>query len=154
MKINVKRIPPDGETLRGTDPASIMELEEPDTRFEHDVEYELVAQMQDSALLVTGRLSTPATLQCSRCLRVFDLPLRVEQFVFHQELHGEDFVDLTADMREDIILALPQRALCAEDCRGLCPHCGKDLNKGPCRCRPSEGNLRWRALDNLNLKLK
>jgi uncharacterized protein len=154
MKINVKRIPPDGETLRGTDPASIMELEEPDTRFEHDVEYELVAQMQDSALLVTGRLSTPATLQCSRCLRVFDLPLRVEQFVFHQELHGEDFVDLTANMREDIILVLPQRALCAEDCRGLCPHCGKDLNKGPCRCRPSEGNLRWRALDNLNLKLK
>jgi uncharacterized protein len=39
-------------------------------------------------------------------------------------------VDLTANMREDIILELPQRALCAEDCKGLCPHCGKDLNKG------------------------
>ena len=154
MKINIKRIPPDGEALRGSDPASIMELEEPDTRFEHEVAYDLVAQMQGSALLVTGRLSTPATLQCSRCLRVFDLPLCVEQFVFHQELQGEDFVDLTANMREDIILALPQRALCAEDCRGLCPHCGKDLNKGPCRCKPSEGNLRWHALDNLNLKLK
>lgn len=154
MKINIKRIPPDGEALRGSDPASIMELEEPDTRFEHEVAYDLVAQLQGSALLVTGRLSTPATLQCSRCLRVFDLPLCVEQFVFHQELQGEDFVDLTANMREDIILALPQRALCAEDCRGLCPHCGKDLNKGPCRCKPSEGNLRWHALDNLNLKLK
>ena len=85
---------------------------------------------------------------------MFDLPLRVEQFVFHQELRGEDFVDLTANMREDIILELPQRVLCAEDCKGLCPHCGKDLNKGPCRCQPSEGNLRWHALDNLNLNLK
>ena len=154
MIINVKRIPPDGETLSGSDPSSIMDLEEPDTRFEHDVEYELLAQLQGNALLVTGQLRTPATLRCSRCLRVFDLPLRVDQFVFHQELHGEDFVDLTAHMREDIILELPQRALCAEGCKGLCPHCGKDLNKGSCRCKPSEGDLRWHALDNLKLKLK
>jgi len=154
MKINVKRIREDGETLRGSDPFSIMELDEPDTRFEHDVEYDLLAQVQGNALLVTGTLSTPATLRCSRCLRVFDLPLKVEQFAFHQELHGEDFVDLTANMREDIILELPQRALCAEGCKGLCPHCGKDLNKGPCRCKPSEADLRWHALDNLNIKLK
>jgi uncharacterized protein len=154
MIINVKRIPPDGETLSGSDPSSIMDLEEPDTRFEHDVAYELLAQIQGNALLVTGWLSTPATLRCSRCLQVFDLPLRVDQFVFHQELQGEDFVDLTANMREDIILELPQRALCAEDCKGLCPHCGKELNKGSCRCKPSEGDLRWHALDNLKLKLK
>jgi uncharacterized protein len=154
MKINVKRIPEDGETLRGTDPSSIMELDEPDARFEHDVEYDLLAQLQGDALLVTGRISTPATLRCSRCLRAFELPLKVEQFAFHQELKGEDFVDLTANMREDIILELPQRALCSEGCRGLCPHCGKDLNKGLCRCKPSAGDLRWHALDNLNLKLK
>lgn len=154
MKINVKRIPPDGETLSGTDPSSIMELEEPDTRFEHDVKYELLAQIQGNALLVTGRLSTPATLRCSRCLQVFELTVNVDQFVFHQELQGEDFVDLTANMREDIILELPQRALCAEGCKGLCPHCGKDLNKGSCRCKPSEGDLRWHALDNLKLKSK
>jgi len=154
MIINVKRIPPDGETLSGSDPSSIMDLEEPDTRFEHEVTYELLAQLQGNALLVTGRLSTPATLRCSRCLQVFDLPVRVGQFVFHHELQGEDFVDLTANMREDIILELPQRALCAEDCKGLCPHCGKDLNKGSCRCKPSEGDLRWHALDNLKLKLK
>ena len=122
MKINVKRIPEDGETLRGTDPSSIMELDEPDARFEHDVEYDLLAQLQGNALLVTGRISTPATLRCSRCLRVFELPLKVEQFAFHQELKGEDFVDLTANMREDIILELPQRALCTEGCRGLCLH--------------------------------
>jgi len=152
MKINVKRIPPEGETLKGTDSASIMDLNETDVRFGHEIEYELNAQIQGNALLVTGRLSTPATLRCSRCLRVFDQPLSVEQFVFHQELHGEDFVDLTSNIREDIILELPQRALCAEDCKGLCPHCGKDLNKGPCRCKQPEGDLRWHALDNLKLK--
>ena len=154
MKINVKCIPEDGEALVGTDPPSIMELEEPDTRFEHDVEYDLFAQLQGTAVLVTGKIRTPATLRCSRCLRVFDLSVKVDQFVFHKELAGEDFVDLTANMREDIILELPQRALCTADCKGLCPHCGKDLNKGPCRCQQSGGDLRWHALDNLNLKLK
>jgi uncharacterized protein len=154
MKINIKRIPPDGETLSGTDPASIMDLDEPDLHFEHEVEYQFLAQIHGNALLVTGHVSTPVTLRCSRCVRDFKQPVRVEQFVFHQELHGEDFVDLTASMREDIILELPQRALCAEDCKGLCPHCGKDLNKGSCRCKQSGGDLRWHALDNLDLKLK
>jgi uncharacterized protein len=151
MKINVKRIGPLGETLSGAEPASIMDLEEPDVRFEHEVRYEFFAQVQGNALLVTGRLATPATLRCSRCLRMFELPLEVREFVFHQPLHGEDFVDLTASIREDIILELPQRALCDVDCKGLCPHCGKDLNAGPCECKPSEGDLRWQALDQLNL---
>jgi DUF177 domain-containing protein len=154
MRINVKRIPAEGESLSGSDPASIMDLDEPDVHFGHEVEYQFFAQVQGNALLVTGQVSTPATLRCSRCLRVFDQRLRVEQFVFHQELHGEDFVDLTPSIREDIILGLPQRALCAETCKGLCPRCGKDLNKGPCRCKQSEGDLRWHALDNLNLELK
>ena len=154
MRINVKRIPPDGEALSGTDPALIMDLDDPDVQFEHEVEYDFLAQIQGNALLVTGHLRTPATLRCSRCLRVFERPLGVKQFVFHCELHGDDFVDLTAQMREDIILELPQRALCVEDCKGLCPRCGKDLNQGPCRCKQSGGDLRWHALDNLDVELK
>jgi len=151
MRINVKRIPPGGETLQGREPASIMDLEEPDIHFEHDVEYDFLAQVQGNALLVTGTLQTPATLRCSRCLRVFELPLRVGAFVFHQELHGEDFVDLTANIREDIILELPQRALCEVNCKGLCPNCGQDLNQGPCRCKRAQSDLRWRALDKIEL---
>ncbi len=152
MKIIVKRIPVEGERFKGSDPATIMDLDERDVRFEHEVEYELLAQVQGNALLVTGSLQTPATLPCSRCLRVFDLPLRVAEFVFHQELHGENYVDLTANIREDIILQLPQRALCSKDCKGWCPVCGKDLNEGACQCEPPRGNLHWHALDQLNLK--
>jgi uncharacterized protein len=152
MKINVKRIPIEGETLRGTEPASIVELDEPDIRFKHDVEYDFHAQVQGDALLVTGTVETPATLRCSRCLTTFELPLRVNQFLFHQQLGAEDFIDLTPNIREDIILELPQRALCEPQCRGLCPTCGKNLNEGACQCEPSRGDLRWHALDQLKLK--
>lgn len=152
MRINVKRIPPEGETLQGSEPGSIMELDEPDVRFQDDVEYDLLAQIQGNALLVTGTVQTPATLRCSRCLKTSRLLVQVGQFVFHHELHGEDFVDLTASIREDIILELPQRALCEADCKGLCPSCGQDLNEGPCRCASSRGDLRWHALDQIKLK--
>jgi DUF177 domain-containing protein len=152
MKINVKRIPEDGEILRGAEPPSIIDLDEPDVHFNREVTYDFLAQIQGNAVLVTGTLKTPAMLRCSRCLVVFEQPLVVGQFVFHQELHGEDFVDLTPNIREDIILELPQRALCQEDCRGLCPQCGKNLNEGSCQCRPKQENLRWHALDQLKLR--
>jgi uncharacterized protein len=152
MKINVKRIPVDGETMLGSEPPAILDLEEPDIRFKHEVGYNLFAQVQGNALLVTGALQTPATLHCSRCLKEFELPLQVSNFVFHAELHGEDFVDLTPNMREDIILELPQRALCKSDCRGLCAVCGQDLNVGACKCEASAGDVRWHALDQIKLK--
>lgn len=152
MKINVKRIPVDGESLSGKEPATIMELDEPDVRFQHEVAYDFFAQVQGNALLVTGKLRVPATLRCSRCVKTFEKVLRVDEFVFHQELGGEDFADLTANIREDIILELPQRALCRADCKGLCAVCGNDLNEGSCQCKPSRGDLRWHALDQIKLK--
>jgi len=152
MKINVKSIPVDGETLEGREPATIMDFDDPEVKFEHDVEYRLQAQVQGQALLVTGKLSTPVTLRCSRCLKTFQWPLCVDEFVVHRELEGEDFVDLTENLREDIILGLPQRALCRQACKGLCPVCGKDLNEGVCRCKPSRGDARWHALDQIKLK--
>ena len=152
MKINVKTIPVAGETLQGREPATIMDFEDPEVRFEHDVEYQVHAQVQGNALLVSGTLTTPVTLRCSRCLKTFQRPIRVKEFVVHRELHGDDFVDLTDNLREDIILELPQRALCQTDCQGLCPVCGKDLNEGECRCKSSQGDLRWHALDQIKLK--
>ena len=152
MIINVKTIPVDGETLEGREPAAIMDFADPEMLFEHEVEYRVQAQIQGNALLVAGTLSTTVSLRCSRCLKKIARPLRVKEFVVHRELLGDDFVDLTDNLREDIILELPQRALCQTDCQGLCPVCGKDLNEGVCRCNPSQGDMRWHALDQVKLK--
>ena len=152
MKVNVKRIPLDGEQLRGTEPPSILEVDNDDIHFTREVEYDFHAQIQNNALLVVGKLRTPVTLRCSRCLKQFEQTVKVGQFVFHQELTGADFVDLTENIREDIILELPQRALCRPDCRGLCVKCGQDLNEKACRCAPAEGDMRWHALDQIKLK--
>jgi uncharacterized protein len=152
MIIMIKRIPPEGENLCGADPAPIMEVDEPDIHFHQDIEYDVHAQIQGHALLVTGKLGTKATLRCGRCLREFDQPLVVDRFVVHQPLQGEDSVDLTPNVREDILLELPQRALCNPQCKGLCPVCGQDLNKKSCECRQTSQDMRWQALDDIQLK--
>jgi uncharacterized protein len=151
MRINVKRIPVEGERLRGSEPGAIVEVADADVAFAAPVEYDLLAQLQGRALLVTGKVWTAATLRCSRCLMAFPHPLTVEPFVAHEELHGEDFVDLTPQIREDILLALPQRALCRPECRGLCPACGENLNERKCHCRVAHEPLHWHALDQLKL---
>ena len=152
MKINIQRIPPEGEALRGAEPGSILDFVDENVKFESEIQYDFFAQIQGRALLVTGKLQTPATLRCGRCLKTFKRPIVVDQFVVHQELAGEDFVDLTDSIREDILLQLPQRALCQENCRGLCVRCGADLNESACQCKAESGDLRWHALDQIKLK--
>jgi uncharacterized protein len=152
VKLNVKRIPVDGEDFAGSEPPSILEVEsDADMAFERPVEYTLHAQLQGRSVLVTGRLATEAMLRCGRCLKPFRRRLTAKEFVFLQELSGEDFVDLTPQMREDILLELPQRAICQPDCKGLCPVCGKNLNEGACGCKVSREDLRWQALNKLKL---
>jgi uncharacterized protein len=58
-------------------------------------------------------------------------------------------VDLNEVVREQLLLAVPERAFCSEDCRGLCPKCGADLNLIDCSCGDDEVDPRWAALSKL-----
>lgn len=58
-------------------------------------------------------------------------------------------IDLSAAIREELILAVPDYVLCREDCAGLCPHCGKDLNEGPHECQSAPTDPRWAELEAL-----
>ena len=81
-------------------------------------------------------------LQCARCLREFSrrFPCVIQE-VFREPEDWEDFltdgmIDVTAIVRHGILLSMEPRYLCREDCKGLCPQCGQDLNQDPCRCEP------------------
>ncbi len=91
------------------------------------------------------RISAELICQCARCLKEFPKQLRMEGAAYlTEELEDEDnedyylivdgAADLTEAARDHIILNFEPRLLCREDCLGLCPKCGKDLNEGPCGC--------------------
>jgi uncharacterized protein len=64
---------------------------------------------------------------------------------------NQERVDLELVAREAILLDLPLAPLCREDCLGLCPTCGSDLNEGACECVSTPADPRWAALDALRL---
>jgi len=112
-----------------------------------------------------GTLTTAVAGECRRCLAPVTVPVSADiGALFTQDLEAlEDpdsyplapdatEVDLMPAIREELLLAVPRYVLCREDCRGLCPRCGQDLNAGPCGCAPA-ADPRWRALESLKGKL-
>ena len=97
------------------------------------------------ALELSGTARTVLDTQCSRCLKPLTLPQEVPvETLLAEELEDEEndeiillengTVDLDEIFSTACILAMDGKHLCSEDCKGLCPTCGKDLNEGPCSC--------------------
>lgn len=112
---------------------------------------------------VTAEIRAPWQGECRRCLRPLTGELRCEVRELYRPRSEHigpdpdedtypfegDHLDLSPMVRDALLLELPLAPLCGEDCRGLCPACGADLNAGPCGCAASLGDPRWGVLDVL-----
>ena len=114
---------------------------------------------QADALVLEGTAETTLELVCDRCLKPFCRDMRVPvDSLLAETLEDEENdeiilldgweLDLDQVVTETFVLAMDTKNLCSDDCKGLCPKCGADLNQGPCQCRP-ETDPRWAALSQL-----
>ncbi|HEX9407906.1 MAG TPA: DUF177 domain-containing protein [Vicinamibacterales bacterium] len=106
---------------------------------------------------LVGTVSSAVELTCSRCLEPFQQPIdaifdlrylpqsenageerQVEEDDLSEAFYRDDVIDLGQLIDEQFYLALPMKPLCSSDCRGLCPHCGTNLNLETCDCE-----VRW-----------
>jgi len=138
----------------GVEPVSFLDI--PDTeimRFPHEVKYRLRAQLVTGGVLVEGTVETAIEAQCGRCLKEFERKVVHEDICHFYDDLGHDLLDVTEDIREDMILAIPINPVCTEDCQGLCPDCGDDLNEAPCNCREQRTNKSvWKDLDDFEFE--
>jgi len=123
----------------------------------------------DHGILVQGTLNTDSELTCSRCLSLFDCPLTLnieEEYLPTTDIisgsplpvpddpgsftiNERNILDLTEAMRQYVLLAIPMKPLCHQDCAGLCPTCGTNLNQVSCDCSPEPADSRWAELRKL-----
>lgn len=99
----------------------------------------------DNRISLKAEVAAVADTRCSRCLEPVELPVKATLDVtFDRQPDPEDpdlysfeasTIELTDAVRDALLLELPMRVLCGEDCRGLCPVCGINLNKGTCTCQ-------------------
>jgi uncharacterized protein len=112
-----------------------------------------------------GQLETAVGATCRRCLAPVVSPVEASlELLFTEDPQADDpsvyvipprsrTLDLSPAVREELILAAPDFVLCRDECRGLCPRCGKDLNEGPCDCGPEVPDPRWAGLAALKQRL-
>ena len=112
-----------------------------------------------------GRLAGDVVLPCRRCLGDTTVHLQDEAHVIFAEASSAEAedpdvyvldersnqLDLRPVVREQWLLNVPSYAVCREECKGLCPTCGKDLNEGSCDC-PESRDARWEALRRVQAK--
>jgi uncharacterized protein len=141
-----------------------------DFSFPQSLDVRVVFYRSGPELFFQGRIGGTVEGHCSRCLKVYSFPLTKEfDFVLapdtrsaktkelHQDelglsFYSEEEIHLTPFVREQVLLALPTRPLCDEDCRGLCPACGVDLNESSCRCSSSKGDPRMAFFRDMKLQ--
>ena len=135
-----------------------------------EVQGEVKLVRTDRGIMVKGKLQTVVEVTCSRCLSLFNCPLVLnieeEYFPTTDVVSGDSLplpeepgyfiideryvLDLTEATRQYLMLAIPMKPLCREDCAGLCSRCGYNLNQGPCDCRPQEIDSRWSELSKID----
>lgn len=163
MRVRVDEIPDSGRTLSfHWDQEMLGRFVAPDDPFnlklDGPVEAVLHLDKRTDHVRITGTLKGALEVGCHRCLRPFRLPLdeRVDIYLVTEEhMPGGEEKELDADellyeffdgevievdrlVAEQVFLTLPVKVLCSEDCRGICPGCGANLNEEPCRCKADD----------------
>ena len=163
MYINIEQIKAEGLDLRFEEeplefPVLAEMLHHGECEFLAPIKTSLRAVRIADRVEVEGDVRTAVGLPCARCLKVFKTDLKSHFTLTYTtrleevqtaadqdevELHLEEInriyfqgetINLRDAIQEQVIMAFPIRALCSEACRGLCPQCGADLNKGDCGC--------------------
>lgn len=134
MKIHVNKIPEEGlEISEQIDQHQLL----PDTEsmvFTGPIDAKAAVKKVQDELFVNITISVPVEYSCSRCLGKKETFIK-KDFEVIKHVQMNEVVDLNDNIREEIVLDFPMKVLCKDDCKGLCPNCGQNLNAGECDCK-------------------
>ncbi|KEI10363.1 DNA-binding protein [Clostridium sp. K25] len=135
-----------------------------DISFAEPVNIKGVFKLSGNIVDFSGKLSTVLSLNCSRCLEKFNYPLEIEineEFSKQENdkdndndiiIINSDRVDFSPIIETNIILSLPMKKLCSEECKGLCSVCGVNLNHSTCDCDKNDIDPRLAKLGDFFAK--
>ena len=120
-------------------------------------------------IVLNCNITAKSKLVCDRCASEFDAEMKSSfmlSFIFTKESEksedlnfrflppDQDRIDISEDVYEYAELAVPMKKLCSEECKGLCPKCGTNLNENKCDCKTEIENDIWTPLKNLKDQFK
>ena len=176
MKFRIEEIPPEGRKEEYLESESWIEERLGDEgkrnfRLCGPIRIRVSLSRTGRVVLIHSRSEVQVDWVCARCLEPFPLTLTSEYstslkpkpdsaLAEELELSREDLatefyqgeeIDITPLMQDQVLLSLPSKALCREECRGLCPHCGTNLNRQRCQCEEQFMDPRFATLKNFRV---
>lgn len=131
--------------------------------FRSPLDVQLKVTNTGKSLLVKGKLEAECNVNCCRCLKEFPYQLSLEfedewvqeELVSQEQkdtafIFSKDEFDIDNRIIEHILVHLPMKFICSENCKGLCPKCGADLNKTKCGCEDEDIDPRLEILSRWN----
>ena len=172
----IEHIGEEGQDFDILEPKERFNLDSQDCILAEGVKVQGTLERTGQEVLCKGSLETGLSVTCTRCLNDFSFEVKSQLKVYfiprtdnnklaqeielseldvEQEFYDEGRIDLTSPARDLILLSLPQVILCRQNCEGLCPECGTNLNVNKCDCK-NEGSYdpRLAVLQKLKDKLK
>ena len=125
--------PGSSKRIRKTDTCFLITQPEDRNPYPFDLDPYII---NTDTFVFTGQLAGVLSLNCSRCLEKFEheIQVEVEEELFKNELENLERINLIGILQENILLNLPIKSLCSNDCKGLCTICGQNLNENKCDC--------------------
>ena len=147
-----------------SDSLNLSKLKEFGYSFKNPIEIHVQLNKVGTQYFLKVFTSTTANFTCDRCLEKFDKNLKDEfRLVYstENEYFGDETeirsiesengeIDITNDIRESLLLTIPMKMICFENCLGLCPECGKNLNTEICDHKKQTIDSRWDALKKIS----
>lgn len=137
MKISIESINDKKNHLEEDIPAKDWEMDSSDVIFVGSIHVDCSYFKVHEEVVVEAEITTQRDITCSRCLNLAH-QTQVNNFSrsYSTKELGE-YLDLSQDIREEILLNFPAKLLCTPDCKGICAGCGVDLNVDQCKCKES-----------------
>jgi len=159
MKFNISEIlKVDGATLEIESSELFEGLKSLDGEYEFNMPVSFKGRLinESGRLKLDGRLTADYTVKCCRCLKEMKKKLDIgidEVFVnkdtqtdAEEYVYEGNYVEIDKALIDNIVLSLPMKQLCSEDCRGFCPTCGSNLNEKECQCKDDYINPQMEVL--------
>ncbi len=136
MKINVRDLRPEGIQVVDKIDVEVLELnKDSDCRFKGPLDVTAKIEKMSNMVMAATNLKGIYACPCGRCLEVVE-EVWIKNFLFHIPINEKtETIDLGEEIRQEVILNLPTRILCKENCKGICIGCGADLNRESCQCK-------------------
>ena len=169
MIVDIDRLPREGLEISKNFELFLDEIIEEDAVFLLPLHADITVNKVGEEVYVKGKIKTLISFVCGRCLVPFEFPVdspfdlvffSEELEVEREELNGDDLntsfyysrqIDLKEVVLEQLNLTFPVKPLCSEECQGICPVCGKNINSGDCSCITKDSDSR---LEKLKIFLK